>query len=82
MAYIRECYDAHTRRKEVYEKFKDKISFPSFASIWDGRTWRGIKPEVYTEENKDYYMHHATDGSNSDKAVLLMKKSYGVESNM
>lgn len=70
VAYIRECYDAHMRRKEVYEKFKDEISFASFASIWDGSTWKDIKPEVYTKENKDYYMHHATDGSNSDNAIF------------
>ena len=49
VAYIRECYDAHLRRKEVYEKFKDKIAFDSFARIWDGTTWKDIKPEVYTE---------------------------------
>ena len=82
VAYIRECYDAHMRRKEVYEYFKDKISFSAFASIWDGTTWKDIKPEVYTEENKLYYMYHATDGSNSDNAkftseeVIKMRKRY------
>lgn len=70
VAYIRECYDLHKRRKEVYEQFKDRISFDSFAAIWDGRTWKDIKQEVYTEENKDYYMYHATDGGNSDFASL------------
>ena len=82
VAYIRECYDAHMRRKEVYEYFKDKISFSAFASIWDGTTWKDIKPEVYTEENKLYYMYHATDGSNSDNAkftseeVIKMRERY------
>ena len=82
VAYIRECYDAHMRRKEVYERFKDKIAFGSFASIWDGTTWKDIKPEVYTEENKLYYMHHATDGSNSEMAkftseeVMQMRERY------
>lgn len=70
VAYIRECYDLHKRRKEVYEQFKDKVSFDSFAAIWDGRTWKDIKQEVYTEENKNYYMYHATDGGNSDFASL------------
>lgn len=70
VAYIRECYDLHKRRKEVYDQFKDKVSFDSFAAIWDGRTWKGIKQEVYTKENKDYYMYHATDGGNSDFASL------------
>ena len=70
VAYIRECYDLHLRRKDVYERFKDKISFGSFASIWDGTTWKDIKQEVYTKENKEYYKHHATDGEKSITAIL------------
>ena len=70
VAYIRECYDLHCRRKEVYEQFKDKISFGAFASIWDGTTWKDIKQDVYTEENKQYYMYHATDGGNAECATL------------
>lgn len=82
VAYIRECYDAHARRKEVYEQFKDKVSFDTFASIWDGTTWKEIKPEVYTEENKNFYMYHATDGSKSKMAkftseeVIKMRERY------
>ena len=70
VAYIRECYDRHERRRVVYERFKDKISFSAFASIWDGTTWKDIKQEVYTQENLEYYTKHATDGGNSDKAAL------------
>jgi len=70
VAYIRECYDLHLRRREVYEQFKDKISFSGFASIWDGTSWKDIKQEVYTEENKQYYMYHATDGGKSESAIL------------
>lgn len=70
VAFIRECYDLHMRRREVYEKFKDKISFSAFASIWDGSTWKEIKPEVYTEENKQYYMYEATNGEKSESACL------------
>lgn len=70
VAYIRECYDLHMRRRDVYEGFKDKISFSAFASIWDGTTWKDIKPEVYTEENKKYYMYEATNGENSINAKL------------
>lgn len=68
VAFIRECYDLHFRRKDVYLNFKDKISFDGFAQIWDGTTWPNIKREVYTAENKEYYKYHATDGSKSDKA--------------
>ena len=74
VAYIRECYDLHKRRREVYEEFKDKISFSAFASIWDGTTWKDIKPEVYTEETKKYYMYQATNGEKSTSAVLSDKE--------
>ena len=70
VAYIRDCYNKHLRRRDVYEQFKDKITFQPFASIWDGSTWRNIKPEVYTQENKEYYMYHATDGGDSPRAAL------------
>ena len=82
VAYIRECYDLHKRRKEVYELYKDKVGFDAFASIWDGRTWKNIKQEVYTKENLEYYKYHTTDGDNSDKAaftneeVLQMRQRY------
>lgn len=82
VAYIRECYDEHLRRKIVYEQFKDKISFSTFASIWDGTTWKDIKPEVYTKENKLYYMRHATDGESSDNAIFLLKKLWICEIDM
>ena len=68
VAYIRECYAAHLRRREVYEKFKDKITFGNFASIWDGTTWKGIKSEVYTEENKTYYSKESTNCEKSSGA--------------
>lgn len=74
VAYIRECYDLHLRRRDVYKQFKDKVTFSSFASIWDGSTWKDIKQEVYTEENKQYYMYHATDGENSVSAILTDKE--------
>ena len=70
VAFIRECYDLHMRRREVYEQFKNKISFDAFASIWDGSTWKEIKPEVYTKENKQYYMYEATNGEKSESACL------------
>ena len=74
VSYIRECYDLHMRRHEVYKSFKEKISFNAFASIWDGRTWKNIKPEVYTEENKRYYMYEATNGEKSENSCLTDKE--------
>lgn len=85
VAYIRECYDLHCRRREVYDIFKDKITFGTFASIWNGSTWKSIKPEVYTKENKEYYMYHASDGEDGITAkltndeVLECRKRYVTE---
>lgn len=64
---IRRAYDNRERRKEVYEKYKDKITFATFAGVWDGRNWSHIMPEVYTEENKRYYSSQATSGELSTK---------------
>ena len=86
VAYIRNCYDEHQRRKDVYKLFKDKISFGAFASIWDGSTWQDIKMEVYTEKNKNFYKFHATDGEKSEAAkftnneVIQMRERYVNES--
>lgn len=85
VAFIRECYDNHLRRKDVYKMFEDKISFSGFASIWDGSTWQNIKMDVYTLENKNFYKYHATDGSNSDNSkftdeeVLEVRQRYVTE---
>ncbi len=72
--YIRKCYNEHKRRREVYELFKDKISFSNFASIWDGTIWKGINSEVYTEENLNFYKRKATNGELSNKAVFTNKE--------
>lgn len=86
VAYIRECYDAHMRRHEVYQKFEDKISFSGFASIWDGSSWKDVKIEVYTEENKNFYMRQSTNGGSSEKAkftneeVITLRERYVKES--
>lgn len=67
---IRTAYANHQRRKEVYKKYADKISFDTFASVWDGTTWSHVMPEVYTEENLLYYSRQATNGENSYTAIL------------
>lgn len=79
---IRIAYNNHKNRKEVYEQFKNKISFSTFARIWDGTGWHHIMPEVLTEENKRYYSREATNGGKSPKAkfsneeVLKMRERY------
>ena len=71
---IRTAYNNHERRKDVYEQFKDKIAFSSFARIWNGTSWTHIMPEVLTENNKRYYSKEATNGEKSPNAKLTDKE--------
>ncbi len=83
---IRTAYNNHQKQKEVYEKYKDIISFGYFQNIWQGRSWGHIMPEVYTKENKEYYIYQNSLGSKSSKAkfsdeeVISIRKRYVRES--
>lgn len=65
---IRVAYSQHKSPKEVYEKYKNKVSYNSFQGIWQGQSWSHIMPEVFTEENKKYYI----SGIVKDKASLTL----------
>lgn len=71
---IRISYQNHLPQKEVYEKYKDIISFNHFQNVWQGRVWKHIMPEVLTEENKKYYSLEKTIGENSKNAVFTDKE--------
>lgn len=79
---IRRAYNEHKRRKDVYNSYKDKITFSTFSKIWDGTQWSHIMPEVYTEENLLYYRIQATNGELSENAaftneeVINIRKRY------
>lgn len=66
--FIRQSYNQHKKQREIYELFKDKISFSYFQNLWQGRSWTHIMPEVFTEENKQYYIFENSKGSNSIKS--------------
>lgn len=65
---IRIAYNNHLKQKDVYENYKDKITFQYFQNLWQGRAWAHIMPEVFTEENKQYYTSQATKGEDSASA--------------
>lgn len=67
---IRIAYKNHERRKDVYLKYKDKLSEGGFNHIWDGTTWRYIMPEIYTEENKKMSRQNGQRGENNGQALL------------
>lgn len=83
---IRKAYANHQKQKEVYEKYKDIISFSYFQNIWQGQSWSHIMPEVFTQENKDYYIYQNSIGSKSasaqftDNEVINIRKRYVNES--
>lgn len=79
---IRLAYAEHKKQKDVYENYKEKITFNNFQVIWQGKTWTHIMPEVYTEENKKYYIYENSCGGNSkqakltDEEVITVRKRY------
>jgi group I intron endonuclease len=83
---IRQAYNNHLKQKDVYKEYKDIISFGYFQSVWQGRSWAHIMPEVFTQENKDYYIYENSKGGNgasakfSDKEVIKIRKRYVDES--
>ena len=83
---IRKAYNNHLKQKDVYEKYKDIISFGYFQNLWQGRSWSHIMPEVFTEENKQYYIFQNSNGGNgasakfSNEEVIKIRERYVNES--
>ena len=83
---IRIAYNNHEKQKDVYKKYSNLISFNHFQSVWQGRVWPHIMPEVFTEENKKYYIYENSKGSKgaaavfSDEEVINMRQRYVTES--
>lgn len=54
---MREAYALHDSPSDFYESIKyTGISKASFQAAWQGQSWSHIMPEVFTEENKQYYI--------------------------
>ena len=70
--YIRECYNQHYEKQDIYEEFADKISEGGFHKIWLGQNWRNVHMDVYTEENRQYYLfqRNSHPGSTNGRAKL------------
>lgn len=65
---IRQAYAKHERQKDVYKEFENKISFGYFQNLWQGKSWSHIMPEVFTKENKQYYIYQNSQGGNGASA--------------
>lgn len=70
--YIRECYNHHLNKDDVYEEFSDKLSKSGFHKIWLGQNWREVHMDVFTEENRQYYLYQRNShpGSTNGRAKL------------
>lgn len=83
---IRKAYNNHEKQKDVYEEYKDIISFGYFQNLWQGRSWSHIMPEVFTKENKEYYIYQNSNGGNgasakfSNEEVIKIRQRYVTES--
>lgn len=80
--YIRECYNNHHDKEEVFRQFENLISYSGFSKIWNGLNWKTTHYDVYTEENKSYYLlkrnsHPGSKNPNSkmsEEMVLEIRK--------
>lgn len=83
---IRESYNNHESKMDVYNKYKSRISFGGFDCIWSGKSWKGIHTDVYTEANKVYYSKLTSVGEKghfsvfTDDEVMNLRKRYMNES--
>ena len=86
IVFIRNAYQSHKKQKDIYKLYEDKISFGYFQNLWQGRSWGHIMPEVFTEENKQYYILQNSLGGSSavaaftDEEVINIRKRYVNES--
>lgn len=57
--------------KEAWKIYKEKISFDAFQKVYEGYTWKSVKPEVYTEENKKAHVKMKSNPGEKNGNALL-----------
>lgn len=70
---IREAYNNHQIKEEVYKYYKDKIGSSGFHKIWNGNTWTKIHMDVFTDENKAFHtlMRNSHPGKGNGKRLTI-----------
>lgn len=80
---IRLAYKNGESRKEIYELYKDKITFAGFTHVWDGSRWKEIMPEIYTNENKIFQKYKKGERNAlaklTDEEVIKIRTRYMTE---
>lgn len=74
---IRTAYKNIEPRHEVYERYKDHITFNAFERIWLNKSWVGIMPEVYTRENAEAHKH-TKKPANTNNAKLTKDQVFEI----
>jgi hypothetical protein len=69
---IRKSYANHENKQQVYKKYSDIVSLSGFNKIWQGVTWKNIMPEVFTQENKDFYVRRTVENNPNSKLTYDM----------
>lgn len=72
--YIREQYALHKEQKEIYKEFSHLIGESGFKKIWNGATWKEVHMEVYTPENKAYYLYKRNSHSENNSHAILTEQ--------
>jgi hypothetical protein len=48
------------------------VSLSGFNKIWQGVTWKNVMPEVFTQENKDFYVRRTVENNPNSKLTYDM----------
>jgi len=76
---IRTRYANKERKSEVYAIYEPKIGSSGFDKVWQGKTWKDIMAEVYTQENAKYHMQATSNpGSRNGRSKLLEQDVYDI----
>jgi len=69
---IRKSYANHENKQQVYKKYSDIVSLSGFNKIWQGVTWKNVMSEVFTRENKDFYVRRTVENNPNSKLTYDM----------
>lgn len=68
---IRTRYNNKETRWSVYQLYKDKVKLDTFSHIWNGKTWKWVMPEVFTEENIIYHQNNLGEPNSVNKHIKM-----------
>ena len=71
---IRIAYLNRENKRSIYDKYSDKTTFNNFSSVWRGKTWCHVMPEVFTDESIDYYSKRASSGDRGGKSAFTNER--------